>query len=265
YGNQHIRYIFSLLGIGENPSNIWANRNLFAELSSHLEEYNGQFGTIGKHIFAIKALDIGEALDADVGYWNNENKDIAIQWLLNEQNDDGAFGSFSKLDHTGWAIMALSNHKDKDGVEEAIDKALDYLESKQIDSGSFVDASGWGSGENSNTNACVIQGLVAIGEDVTNPNGRWATDIGNTPVDGLLQFQQNDGSLRWEADNEGDLNMATKQSLIALVDLINGKSTWHRIEDELKLDSIDKEGFEEQVEELNKSIDKLPNIKNINL
>lgn len=259
FGNDHIRYIFSLLSIGEDPSNIWANRNLFAELSKHPEEYDA-FGTIGKHIFAMKALDIGEALGADVENWNDENKAKAVQSLLKMQNTEGSFGSFSKLDHTGWALIALSKYKDQSRVQEAIDKALGYIESKQIESGSFVDTSGWGSGENSNTNACVIQGLIAVGEDVTDPNGRW-TKNGNTPVDGLLQFQHEDGSFWWEKNNSGNVTMATKQSLVALVDLVNKKSTWNRMEEEIYLPSVG----EEQVDKLNELISQLPIIENISL
>lgn len=259
FGNDHIHYIFSLLSINEDPSNIWTNRNLFKELSKHQKE-DGSFGNLGKHIFAMKALDIGEALGADVENWNDENKAKAVQSLLKMQNTEGSFGSFSKLDHTGWALIALSKYKDQSRVQEAIDKALGYIESKQIESGSFVDTSGWGSGENSNTNACVIQGLIAVGEDVTDPNGRW-TKNGNTPVDGLLQFQHEDGSFWWEKDTPGAIHMATKQSLVALVDLVNKKSTWNRMEEEIYLPSVG----EEQVDKLNELISQLPIIENISL
>ncbi|HHV39171.1 MAG TPA: hypothetical protein GXX70_06755 [Tepidimicrobium sp.] len=265
--NEHIRYIFSLLPIGVDPTS-FIDRNLFQELLAHPMEveakwgstYKNAFGTIGKHIFAIQALDIGEALGLDVGNWNADSKDDAIEWLLNQQDSEGAFGQLNKLDHTGWALIVLSQYREQQRVQKAIDKALEYIKSKQNDKGSFVDTDMWGTGENSNTNACVIQGLVALGEDIADPNGKWAKD-GKTPIDGLLQFQQEDGSFWWEKNNPGNITMATKQSLIALVDLVNNKSTWHRMKNEIKLPQLEKN----RVDELNKLIPQLPSVNNVTL
>ena len=158
--NEHIRYIFSLLPIGVDPTS-FIDRNLFQELLAHPMEveakwgstYKNAFGTIGKHIFAIQALDIGEALGLDVGNWNADSKDDAIEWLLNQQDSEGAFGQLNKLDHTGWALIVLSQYREQQRVQKAIDKALEYIKSKQNDKGSFVDTDMWGTGENSNTNA----------------------------------------------------------------------------------------------------------------
>lgn len=256
-GNETIRYGYSLLGQGQDPSNIWGGRNLFKELASQQKD-DGSFTTLGKQLFAMLLLDAGEEMGADVGDWNKENKQKAINSLLSQQNEDGSFGFFSHLDYTGWSLIALSEYKEQKEVNEAINKSLEFLKSKQTDNGSFVDNSGWGGGENSNSIACVVQGLVAVGEDVLDPNSPWVKD-GNTVADALIKFQQNDGSFWWEEDNKGSVAMATKQSLVALSDLKNQKSTWHRLGEEVYLSSVG----EKDVESLTADINKLPEIKKI--
>ncbi|MGO1372066.1 MAG: DUF4430 domain-containing protein [Senegalia sp. (in: firmicutes)] len=251
-GNETLRYAYSLLGQGQDPSNIWGGRNLFKELSSQQKD-DGSFTTLGKQLFAILLLDAGEEMGADLGDWNKENKQKAIDNLLSQQNENGSFGLFSHLDYTGWSLIALSEYREQKEVNEAINKSLEFLKSKQTDNGAFIDNSGWGSGENSNSIACVVQGLVAVGEDVLDPNSPWVKN-GNTVADALIKFQQDNGSFWWEEDNKGSVAMATKQSLVALSDLKNQKSTWHRLGEEVYLDSF----VEKDIENLISNINKLP-------
>lgn len=251
-GNETIRYGYALLAQSQDPSNIWGGRNLFKELAGQQKE-DGSFTTTGKQLFAMLFLDTGEELGADVGTWNKENKQKAMDILLKMQNDDGSFERFSKLDYTGWALIALSKYREQEKVDLAIEKALDYLKKAQGESGGFIDKGMWGGGENTNSNACVIQGLVAAGEDVLNPNGPWVKN-GKTPLDALLKTQQEDGSFWWEEDNQGAVHMATKQVIVALADLKNKKSTWHRLGEEIYLSSVG----EKDVAELITQTIKLP-------
>ncbi|MCR1898228.1 terpene cyclase/mutase family protein [Irregularibacter muris] len=256
--NDYIYYGYSLLALGKDPSTIWG-RNLFAELSTQQND-SGLFSTPGKHIFAMLLLDAGEKLGADVGMWNQENKEKALNSLLSQQKSDGTFSPFSKPDYVGWALIVLSQYRDYPRVNASIDKALAYLHSIQDDNGSFPDTGGWGAGENANSQACVIQGLVAVGEDLLSPQSPWIKN-GNTALDALLAFQKEDGSFKWSKQSDGAIGMSTKQALVALVDLQSGESTWNRIGKEMYLPSVG----EKDVEELIAQINAFPSLSSLSL
>ncbi len=165
-GNEHIHHIFKLLSVGENPADIWGGRNLFAELAAQQDENDGSFGNLGKHIWAMVALDVGKELQKDVGSWGEgSRRESAVEHLLAQQEGDGSFVEFSQLDDTGSSLLALSNYRGDADVEAAIDKAVAFLQGKQEDSGGFATGGEWGA-ENANSNAAVISGLVAVGEDL---------------------------------------------------------------------------------------------------
>ena len=53
-----------------------------------------------------------------------------------------------------------------------------------------------------------------------------------SPVDALLEYQQEDGSFLWKK-GESITGPATKQALVTLSDLKTGSSTWHRLGEEI--------------------------------
>nr|WP_300005942.1 DUF4430 domain-containing protein [Tissierella sp.] len=256
-GNETLTYAYSLLAQGKDPSNIWGGRNLFAELAGQQRD-NGVFTNIGKHVFSIVLLDAGEKMGADVGSWNAPNRQKAIDELLKMQNEDGSFASFSYLDHTAMSLIALAEYRDQAEVNTAINKALAFLKSKQTENGGFDYKAGNEKGENSNSISLIIQGLVAVGEDITNHKGAWAKD-GKTPLDALMKYKQKDGSFLWKLDTSIK-GPATKQALVALTDIKNGKSSWLRLGEEIYLSSVG----EEDVKDLIAEINKLPAIEKIN-
>ncbi len=247
--NETITYAYSLLSQGKDPSNIWAGRNLFKELSSQQGE-KGVFSNIGKHVFSMILLDNGQKMGADVGKWNEANRQRAIDGLLEMQNKDGSFGSFSYLDHTAWSLIALSEYRDQGQVDIAIEKALKFLKAKQIDNGAFDYNGEFEKGENSNSIAVIIQGLIAVGEDVSNPNGNWSKN-GNTALDALLKYQEDDGSFLWKTASKVK-GPSTKQALVALADLKNGKSSWHRLGEEIYQSSISEKDIGDLISDINK-------------
>lgn len=232
-GNEHIRYGFILLSVKQDPTNVWGGRNLLAELAAQQQE-NGSFGQLGRHIWAMELLNIGTELGLDLGSWADQRaRQRAVNWLLNEQNENGSFGSFSELDYTGWALITLSYSRDYDGVGEATRKALDYLEKRQRED---PGTAGFSGGEwfdyNANSQAAVISGLVALGEDLLSENSRWVQN-GETLLDAQLKFQHADGFFQWTKEDPGSIDMATSQSLIALLDILHGEYTRHRMAGEL--------------------------------
>ncbi len=235
-GNEHIRYGFMLLSVKQDPTDVWGGRNLLAELAAQQED-NGSFGQIGRHIWAMELLNIGRELGLDIGSWADQStRHRAVSWLLNEQNENGSFGRFSELDFTGWTLITLSYSRNYDGASEAINDALNYLEKRQHEDLGTANFSGgdW-TDYNANSQAAVISGLIALGEDLVSANSRWVRN-GETLLDAQLKFQHEAGYFLWTKDNPGDIDMATSQSLIALLDIKHGEYTRHRMARELSFD-----------------------------
>lgn len=253
----HTGYILGLMAQGKDPTNIWG-RNLVSELRAK-QEPSGTFGIINSHIWSIITLDAADA-EYDV--------EGAINHLIRQQKNDGGYAwgnddtpdESGDPDMTGMGLVALANHRDIEGVDEAIEKALNYLKESQLETGGFAS---WGS-DNVNSVATVISGLVAVGEDVLSEP--WTKD-GNTMLDALRRFMLDDGSFSFMLEPKESNDMATYQAFIALNDLRNEKTIWHNlsisseepieedIEELPKEDKMDNEEFKEK-EELKKQISK---------
>jgi len=220
----HVKYIFKLLSAGMDPSDAWGGTNLFKELSG-LQKENGEFEgySDAAHSWPLVALDIGKERGLDVGSWDENSQEKAVEYLLTKQKDDGSFTDFG-VDITGDYLVALSNYTDDQDVEDAVGDAVDYLKNVQDDDAFFP---GWGE-RNSNSQSKAISGLVAVGEDLLDPDGNWVRD-GNTPIDALLEFQQDDGQFHYKFNDPGVGTMAQDDALVALSCIINESSTWHRM------------------------------------
>ena len=226
YDTEHIRYIFSLLASGKDPAKAWeTERNLYAELAAQQKE-NGAIGGVNKHVWAMLALDTGEKLGSDVGSWNADSKQKALDHLLGHQLSDGGFafsGKTADPDMSGMALLTLANYQDDSAAENAIQRVKDVLREKQLAT------AGWASfgTENSNSIATVISGLVAIGENPLSDSWKKG-DV--TPLDALQSFQLDNGSFTYTLGKYASTNiMATEQSLIALHEIKTGKSIWQQL------------------------------------
>lgn len=223
----HIRYIFGLMAVGKDPSTAWdTNRNLYAELAAQ-QKADGSIGAINKHAWAMLALDTGMKRGQDVGTWNAEAKEKALQHLLKQEKEKGGFSLSLNVegkadpDMTAMVLLALANYQDDSAVNAAIERAKHVLREQQLDT------AGWGSwGENSNSIATVISGLVALGEDVTST--KWQKG-GKSPVDALSKFQTKNGAFAFTLPADQWVNtIAVEQSLIALQEIKTGKSVWQQ-------------------------------------
>lgn len=232
YGTDHIRFIFGLLAMNEDPADAWeTNRNLYAELASQQNEKTGSFGGINKHMWALLAMDTGERLGADLGEWNADKKQKALQFLIDNQNEDGGysfFGPVSDPDMTGMGMIALSNYQGEEAADAAIERTKNLLRARQLDikSGGFNSPGNFGMGDNANSTATAIWGLAALNEDVLAE--KW--HVGDrTVVDAIKGFQFGDGSYKWKVTDKRTNLMATEQVLLALADMKAGSSVWNRI------------------------------------
>jgi len=221
--------ILGTLAKGEDPSNTLNGRNLLSELVatqvSSTGAFPGSYGpTSSDQIWAMVALDAAKT---------QYEQEKAVSNLLTYQNSDGAFFystayNTSDPDQTGMALLALANHQTVAGAADSIVKAKAYLKSIQQNTGGFAS---WGT-DNPNSDATVISGLVAVGED---PLADGWKKNGKTMLDDLLSFQLDDGSFYSPPYPPSDLrqtnDMATYQSLIALGDLNAHKSVWQRLQE----------------------------------
>ncbi|WP_127491169.1 S-layer homology domain-containing protein [Paenibacillus glycanilyticus] len=217
-------FILGMISAGMNPYQTPSGQNLIEELVTTKQGEDGTYSSLSnQQMWAIIALN---AANADKIY-NGTNptvpykKEAAVKKLISMQAASGAF--FNDLDTTGMALIAFSGSKEIDGVEAAMTKAINFIHSKQFQTGNFV--AGWGN-DNSNTDATVISGLVAAGEDIT--SSKWTVD-GKTPIDALSRYQIKNGGFVYQLKQGTVNNLASYQAIIALGDLITGDSVWKRI------------------------------------
>ena len=233
-GTDHIRYIFGLLAMGEDPSHAWeTNRNLYAELAAQQGD-NGSIGGINKHLYAMLALHTGEKLGHDVGDWNKEKEQKALNYLISQEIPGGGFalyGNVPDTDITGMVLLTLGIYQDQSAVRAVIERAKGLLKERQLENAGFNSAGDFGSGDNVNSLSAAVSGLVAVGEDVTSDN--W-TKNGQTVVDTYERFQLADGSFKFKEADQNRNQAATEQALVSLLDIQTKESVWHKIA-EIKL------------------------------
>lgn len=150
------------------------------------------------------------------GEYSTETKETdVVNALLGTQLGNGGWTAFetAEADATGVAILALSAYYSKNNkVKDAVDRAILYLSSVQLDNGGFGGT--WG--ENANNSACVIMGLCAMG---INPD----TDTrfiknGNSVVDRLLDFAvENNSGFSFNVGETTVSSYATQQGFPALI------------------------------------------------
>ncbi|MDP4109263.1 MAG: DUF4430 domain-containing protein, partial [Bacillota bacterium] len=167
----------------------------------------------------------------------------AAQYLLLMQLPDGGFSyngtaeAGTDADTTGAAAVAIKPFLASDELKTAenqtrIQKMKDYLKNTQQSDGTYAS---WGT-KNASSTASAIWGLSALGENLSDYN-----KDGHTVTDGLLSFitKEEDGGKTYGYAYDYDWSTATptakvstfsayytRQTLIALNDIINGESTY---------------------------------------
>ncbi len=196
----YARRAMALMALGINPYT-GTQTNYISEI---IKKFDGtQFGEVGlinDDIFALTPL-------LHSGYSTNDLLIVSTtKYIIANQDTHGSFGS---IDLTGAAVQTLSELSYIEGVSEALTKAKNYLTLAQQTDGGFgnVYATGW-----------VMQGIAAIGENVTNWNNN-----GNTPVTYIQKNQASDGGIL-AGDTDANRIWATSYTLPGVL----GKP-WHTI------------------------------------
>lgn len=168
----------------------------------------GETGMINAHMWSVLALASTEK--------EIPQKDKAKNWLLNQQNDDGGFGWVegmeSDADDTGVAIQALILLGEVPD-SAPIKNALTFLKGFQQENGGFSAGEWMGKEANAASDAWVIQGILAAGE---NPlDLKWIVQE-QSPINHLLSLAKQDGSFNWKEGVSSSPVNTTAFAIIAL-------------------------------------------------
>ncbi len=191
--------IIGLVAARQDPRN-FNGLNLVEKLMDSYDPETGVFGTAGNtwhQALAILGLkSAGETIPEDV-----------VEQLLDLQEANGGWeyaeGTGEWPDNTALAIQALiaagipSNHA-------AIQKALDFIATTQLETGGWGDAS---------TTAYVLMGFTALDLDPAS----WIIDAGKGPLQALISYQKDSGAFVYNWEYPEDNLMATTAALMALL------------------------------------------------
>lgn len=215
YFGSKVNQALIMLDIGENPAD-FNGRNLIEEIVEELNK--SDYGHANQnYLMGVIAVDKYNEKHKEEKIYYDE--DTVMKNIFLAQTEDGGFterGGNSVPLNTGYALQALSRHKNYSGVNESIDKALGYLQSIQKDDGGFYTTA-----YITGYNAQVIRGLLAIGEDLTSE--KWTKGNSN-PIESLFILWKDNKSFdnkEGESENNRGWIDATQKALYTLVDLKN--------------------------------------------
>ena len=181
---EYSRVVLALTAIGKNPADV-AGFNLLLPLGDFDETVRQ--GVNGA-IFALLALDSGGYEIPDGG------------WALT--------GGTPDADVTAMALQALAKYRDRQDVEDAVQRGLAALSALQEPNGAYLS---WDE-ENSESVCQVIVALTELG--ISLDDERFVKN-GQTLPQVLERFACEDGSYRHSLNGSSD-EMATEQALYAL-------------------------------------------------
>lgn len=197
------RACFALASAGVDPRS-FNGRNLVAEISANIAA-DGHIGSsVSEHVWGSIALKSSGA----------ELHVNSLAWLKSAQNTDGGFsfvsGSASDPDDTGSSLQALviSGARPED---PAVDRALKYLAFCQAEDGGFKWKSDY---SNTASTAWSVQGIAASGR---NPDSATWQKNGRTPIQFLLEMQQDDGHIKYTESSDANPAWMTAEAIPALL------------------------------------------------
>lgn len=198
------RIALTIKALGKDPQQ-FAGLNLIKQILNHDKMINQ--GANGP-IYALLVLAGKDYIFPTPTKWN---ADKLISWILTQQHTDGSWALVSDndgdIDITATALTALAPYRDEAKVEEAVNKAVQWLSTKQMANGGFKGA------DYSESTAQVIIALSSLGLDSASESFTKSTA---NLLTHLFKFRQTDGSFSHSLGAESNA-MATEQALQALV------------------------------------------------
>lgn len=205
---EYSRVILALTAIGKNPADA-AGFNLLLPLGDFDETVRQGVNGV---IFALLALDSGgyeipEAPEAET----QATRELYVGELLRREIPDGGWaltGGTPDADMTAMALQALAKYRDRQDVEDAVQRGLAALAALQEPNGAYLS---WDE-ENSESVCQVIVALTELG--ISLDDERFVKN-GQTLPQVLERFACEDGSYRHSLNGNSD-GMATEQAFYAL-------------------------------------------------
>lgn len=220
----YAKWVLAIQAAGGDPSSLVYNKtkiNLLEKIYNfHVRLNDGTIKNLyaqglNAPIWSLIALDsVPETVPQDARY----RKADLVRYIVKAQNADGSFaliqGSKGDVDITAMALQALAKHRNENGVEAAVQKAVQWLAAQQRENGGFAS---YYSNDNCESTAQTIIALTALGTDPAAAPFRMET--GTTMLDALLYYHLGDGSFAHEANTYGVLtanDLASEQAHLAL-------------------------------------------------
>ena len=205
---EYSRVVLALTAIGKNPADV-AGFNLLLPLGDFDETVRQ--GVNGA-IFALLALDSGGYEIPEVPEAETQaTRELYVGELLRREIPDGGWaltGGTPDADVTAMALQALAKYRDRQDVEDAVQRGLAALSALQEPNGAYLS---WDE-ENSESVCQVIVALTELG--ISLDDERFVKN-GQTLPQVLERFACEDGSYRHSLNGSSD-EMATEQALYAL-------------------------------------------------
>ena len=201
------RTALAMYALGLDPRNIEMEDGSTVDLIQWILDSERISEGANEAAYALLAVDANAANIPEGSRWN---RDTLVEELLSFQADDGSFvlskpvSGTGSIDMTAMSLQALSRYTDREDVQAAVDKALDYLK-RNINMGDY------GTVE---SNDQVILTLLRLGIDPSDDDSgftSWGANIFNATDEYRIEsggFAHTKGG----AVNE----MATQQTLLAV-------------------------------------------------
>lgn len=206
---EYSRLILALTAIGKDPKNV-AGYNLLLPLANFEKTV---FQGINGAIFALLALDSGNyAIPEITSEGTQATQEMYVDCILSKELPDGGWSlgaGEAEVDLTAMALQALAKYKDRQDVAEAIEKGLNILSVRQNENGGYT-------AYQVESSESISQTIVALSElGISLDDSRFVKN-GNSLLDALLRFRQEDGGFSHLLDGKTD-PLATEQAFYALV------------------------------------------------
>lgn len=221
---EYSRVVVALTALGEDPANV-AGYDLLAPLGDFEKTV---WQGINGPIWALIALDSG---GYDVPVRDDvpvqATRELYVEHILSNQLPEGGWtlaGSEGDADLTGMALQALASYTDRPEVQEAVQRGLAWLSQAQDEEGGY---SYMGVAASESVSQ-VMTALSSLG--IPLEDERFVKN-GNTLLDRLLDYRQENGSFAHDLSGNGENLMATEQAFYAIVSVYRMQQGMTRLYD----------------------------------